>query len=130
MTQTDLYRTITGDKATHHRTITAELAKALPTHKRLIALYAQGLSDRQAAKATGRAHGACRGMIRRIMFAAHKRIHGLPRYHRRGRDKGYRVSKQQPAPIATAAAVAATTEEQEHPISFRDFLTPEEQSRV
>src|ERR1035441_9680807 len=93
ITQTDLYRTITGDRQTPHRTIGAELDKQLPTHRRVIALYAQGLSDRQVGERTNRHHGAARGMLRRAMFAVYKRIHHLPRYHIKGREHGYQIRK-------------------------------------
>jgi transposase len=129
ITQTDLYRTITGDRETHHRTIGAELDKQLPTHRRVIALYAQGLSDRQVGERTNRHHGAARGMLRRAMFAVYKRIHRLPRYHIKGREHGYQLSKTQrttaPREIQATAAIIA-----EQAPSFRDFLTPAERAQV
>ncbi len=129
MTQTDLYRSITGDKETHHRTIAAELAKQPATHRRLIALYATGLTDRQVGLSTHRAYGAARGMLIRTMHAVHKRIHGLPRYHVKGRAKGQPRRRQE---ISQAArdAISRAVESVDEAHSFRDFLTPEERARV
>lgn len=124
MTHTDLYRETTGDKATHHRTITAALAKAQPTQRRIFELYARGMSDRDVGAATHRTHGTARGILRRAMFAAYKRIHHLPRYHLVGRSK-----RQAQAAAATAARIAAPTEP-DTPQSFRDLLTPEERARL
>jgi hypothetical protein len=123
MTQIQLYREITGDHETHHRTIGAELAKAQPTQRRLIGLYAQGLTDRQVGHATNRTHGTARGILRRAMFAAYKRAHRMPRYHLVGRQH-----KPQAA-AATVARIAAPTEP-DTPHSFRDLLTPDERARL
>lgn len=125
MTQTDLYRQITGDLETHHRTISAELDKHPPSHRRLIALYAAGLSDREVGKRTNRAHGSARGMLKRAMTAAHNRIHGLPRYYKKGR-KAHRL----PQTYAGLTARIAAPELPDTPHGFREFLSPEEQSRV
>jgi hypothetical protein len=120
MTQTDLYRSITGDRDTHHRTIGAALEQAEPTQRRVIALYANGLTDRQVGERTNRAHGSARGILRRAMLAAYNRIHGLPRYYKVGRPH----RRQAPAARIAAPELAST------PSSFRDFLTPDERARV
>jgi hypothetical protein len=121
MTQTDLYRSITGDRDTHHRTIGAALEQAEPTQRRVIALYANGLTDREVGKRTNRAHGSARGILRRAMLAAYNRIHGLPRYYKVGRPH-----RRQAAAVARIAA----PEEPGTPSSFRDFLTPDERARL
>jgi HPt (histidine-containing phosphotransfer) domain-containing protein len=121
MTITDLYREITGDKTTHHRTITAAIESQSKARRATVALYAAGMSDRKVAEATHKAHGAARTMLLRTMRSAHKRIHHLPRYHQRGRQKG-QFAGYKPA---TKAA-----EPSEQPQGFRAFLTPEERARL
>lgn len=131
MTQTDLYRSITGDHKTHHRTITAALATRPKAHRRVIELYTHGLTDREVAEATGRAHGACRGMLRRTMLATFKAIHKLPRYHVVGRTKATRAEEiQRAAHDAIERAARATREPGAAGHSFRDYLTPEESGRL
>jgi hypothetical protein len=125
MTQTDLYRQITGDLDTHHRTITATLDKAEPTQRRVIALYASGLTDREVGKATHRAHGSCRGILKRAMIAAYNRVHNMPRYYKLGRGP-----RRKPPASETAVTRIAAPELPDTPHGFREFLTPAEQSRV
>jgi hypothetical protein len=126
MTDVQFYRQETGDRKTHHRTITAQLAKNPARRRRIVKLYAQGLSDRQVGERTGRSHGAARDMMRRTIWAVHKAIHGLPRYHKIGHPHVTRPRKAAPPP-ATAARIEAPAEP-DTPRGFREFLTAAERA--
>jgi hypothetical protein len=127
MTATELYRQVTGDNKTHHRTITATLEKHPTRQRRVVMLYAEGLSDRQVGERTKRSRGAARDMLRRTLFAVFKSIHKMPRYHVTGHAHVTRPRKATaPAPPVRIAAA----EEPARPHSFRDFLTPEERASL
>jgi hypothetical protein len=116
MTTTDLYRQITGDKETHHRTITAALEEESKARHATVAMYAAGMSDRKVGERTHKAHGTARGMLIRTMRAIFRSVHRLPRYHLVGREKGYTVSKTQPPQRQrTAAATPAGLPQLPHP---------------
>jgi hypothetical protein len=122
-TPTAIYRAITGDQATHHRTITAELGREPKRRRQLVQLYAEGLSDRQVAEVLAISHGTARGTLRRTMQALHRRIHHTPRYHRVGRASGYTVS-QNPRPRPQKAT------DHPDPRGYRRYLTAAEEARA
>jgi hypothetical protein len=125
MTTTELYRQVTGDHTTHHRSITAALDQEPKARRAIVAMYAAGMSDRQIGERIHRAHGTPRGTLNRTMLAIHKRVHHLPRYHIVGREKGYTVSKTKPQRPATAAPPAQGLAQ-----GFRAFLTEEERASL
>ena len=85
MTLRDLYRSITRDTATHHRTITAQLERESRDRCRTVALYLRNLTDRDVGQRTHRSHGAARSLLRASMFAIFRRVHGVERYWKTGR---------------------------------------------
>jgi hypothetical protein len=127
MTETELYRQITGDRKSHHRTITALLAKDTARRRRIVKLYAEGLSDREVGERTGRSRGAARDMMRRALFAIHKRIQGLPRYHVTGH---LHVTRPRKATSPAPAARIAAPETPDTPRGFREYLTPAERASL
>ena len=116
MTQTDLYRSITHDQASHHRTITAALHRQSSARRRIVTLYSKGFSDRQCGAQTHRTHGACRAMLLRTMWAVNKQALRLPRYHLTGR------ARKHPAPIGAPRE----PDPRPQPTSWRDHLSPAE----
>ncbi len=95
MTLKALYQSVTRDTAAHQRTIAAQLAREGRRRRRLVQLYVDGLSDRQVAAKTGQSHGAARSMLRLTMWAIHKRINALPRYHQAGRARPKTEAREQ-----------------------------------
>ena len=89
MTITDLYRQITHDQATHHRTIAAALARQSSRRRRAVALRAAGRSLRAigAALRPPCSFGAADDLITRTMMSIAKEAQGLPRYHHSGRGQ-------------------------------------------
>lgn len=82
MTVKALYQAITGDTATHQRTIAAELGRESSRRRRAVALRVAGASLRAIGDKLRPpcSYGAADDLIERTMRAMHKRIAGLPRY--------------------------------------------------
>jgi hypothetical protein len=140
MTLKALYQSVTRDTSAHQRTIAAQLTREGSRRRRLVKLYLDGLSDRQGAERTKQSHGAARSMLRHTMWALHKRIHGLPRYHRTGRARPKTAAREQLArdraeqiqtmhvsfgpPISAREALAETSAPQKRPAGHTDRRTP------
>jgi hypothetical protein len=102
-----IYQAVTGDTATHQRTIAALLDRESAARRRLVRAYIRGASDRAAGDLTGRSYGAARAMLRLTMYAIYRQARGLPRYWRNGRAHPKRDAERRATERANNRAQSA-----------------------
>lgn len=80
-----LYGAVTGDVGAHQARIAAAYRKLDPERRKLIRRRMEGAALREIASELGVSHGSVQGRIERALWAVHKLVHGLGRYHVVGR---------------------------------------------